>query len=303
MKAFITVGTTEFEKLIETINQEETIQSLLNLGIKELTIQYGHGKIIPEEKLGMKINSFRTKPSILDEFEKADLIITHAGAGSVRESLQMKKPTIVVINDTLMHNHQTEMAQKLSELEAVTYCASPNQLLEILKTYKIEQKKDVIFKGKEHEKMMSDLLKEWCELDDKKKEICVVLGSGGHTMEMLHVLTPFDNEYHDSIKQYDVIVAETDTISPKKMEHIQSSKKIHQIPRSRKVGQSYFTSIFTTLYSLIICFKMMFMISPEILLCNGPGTCVPVCVACWFFNLFKRKKTKIIYLESVCRVT
>ena len=149
-------------------------------------------------------------------------------------------------------------------------------------------------------------MKEWCLngiKEEKKTKMCVVLGSGGHTMEMLHVMKPFDKEYHQNIEKIDFIIAESDTISSQKIEDIQSTKEIHKIPRSRKVGQSYFTSIFTTLYSLLICFQMMFTLSPEVLVCNGPGTCVPVCLACWFFNLFKRKKTKIIYLESVCRVT
>ena len=250
MKAFVTVGTTEFEKLIETINQEETMELFHQLGITEMTVQYGHGKTIPEGKCGIHMTSFTTKPSILDEFEKADLIITHAGAGSVRESLQMRKPTIVVINDTLMHNHQTEMAQKLSELQAVTYCPSPSELKNVLKSFTITPGKDVILKGEKHEKMMNELMREWCEIEpnetEKKKEICVVLGSGGHTMEMMHVLTPFDREYHNTISKIDVIVAESDTISPKKMDNIHSEKTFHKIPRSRKVGQSYFTSIFTT---------------------------------------------------------
>ena len=54
---------------------------------------------------------------------------------------------------------------------------------------------------------------------------------------------------------------------------------------------------------LILPFLIMFSITSDVLLCNGPGTCVPVVLACWFFNLFRKKKTKIIYLESVCRVT
>ena len=308
MKAFITVGTTEFDQLIEIINQEETQNLFKQLNITQLTIQYGKGKTVPLPQEGMIINSFTLKPSILEEFSSADLIITHAGAGSVREALERKKPTIVVINDKLMHNHQTEMAKKLSELNAVTYCSSPNELQTILKTFRIEQGKNIILEGKKHEEFIAECLANWCDIEKKqnekeKKNVCVVLGSGGHTMEMMHVLNPFDNEYHDQLNQYDVIVAETDKISQKKMENIKTEKKFHTIPRSRQVGQSYFTSIFTTLYSLLVCFKMMWTIHADVLICNGPGTCVPVCIACWLFNLLRKKKTKIIYLESVCRVT
>lgn len=35
------------------------------------------------------------------------------GAGSIVESLELKKPLVVVINDQLMHNHQIELAKQL----------------------------------------------------------------------------------------------------------------------------------------------------------------------------------------------
>ncbi|KAL7716987.1 UDP-N-acetylglucosamine transferase subunit ALG14 [Entamoeba marina] len=145
-------------------------------------------------------------------------------------------------------------------------------------------------------------MSEWCELNDtnNKKTICVVLGSGGHTSEMLHCITPIDTYNNDYIKQFEFIIAESDAISSQKISRLQSKKNVHTIPRSRSVGQSYFTSIFTTLYALFVCFKMMYIIDADVLLCNGPGTCVPVCIACWLLHL---KKVKLIYLESVCRVT
>ncbi|EKE42584.1 hypothetical protein ENUP19_0083G0006 [Entamoeba nuttalli] len=304
MKLFVTVGTTEFERLIETINEEDVMKQLSQIGVTEMVVQYGHGKYIPESKAGITVHSFSMKTSISEDFKAADLIITHAGAGSVNEALSVKKPTIVVINDALMNNHQTEIAKKLSELGAVTYCPSPSILKELLSHYTVQPGKDIVLKGKEVDEKIGYLMKEWCGLDkNKDKEICVVLGSGGHTMEMLHVLHPLDELCHDVIKQFDVIVAESDNISSKKLEGIKSKYNVHQIPRSRKVGQSYFTSIFTTLYAIFVCIGMVLKIRPEVLLCNGPGTCVPVCICCWFLNLFQRKKTRIVYLESVCRVT
>ena len=42
-----------------------------------------------------------------------------SGAGSITEALSLKKPLIVVINEALMNNHQTELAKKMSDEE---YC-------------------------------------------------------------------------------------------------------------------------------------------------------------------------------------
>uniref|UniRef100_A0A3Q3G6I3 UDP-N-acetylglucosamine transferase subunit ALG14 n=1 Tax=Labrus bergylta TaxID=56723 RepID=A0A3Q3G6I3_9LABR len=37
-------------------------------------------------------------------------------------------------------------------------------------------------------------------------------------------------------------------------------------------------------------------------LCNGPGTCVPLCVAGLLLGILGMKKVLIVYVESVCRV-
>ena len=62
------------------------------------------------------------KPSILDYFKNADLVISHAGAGSCLEALGAKKPLITVINDSLMNNHQMELAEELSENKNCLCC-------------------------------------------------------------------------------------------------------------------------------------------------------------------------------------
>ncbi|KAJ2890775.1 N-acetylglucosaminyldiphosphodolichol N-acetylglucosaminyltransferase catalytic subunit alg13, partial [Coemansia aciculifera] len=46
--------------------------------------------------------------------DQADLVICHAGTGSILEALHSRKPTIVVVNRGLMDNHQSEIAAELS---------------------------------------------------------------------------------------------------------------------------------------------------------------------------------------------
>lgn len=59
--------------------------------------------------------------------KSAALIIGHAGAGTCLESLKLHKPMIAVVNDKLMDNHQTELADRLAELGHLI-CTIPSQL-------------------------------------------------------------------------------------------------------------------------------------------------------------------------------
>ncbi|NXO22300.1 ALG13 transferase, partial [Cisticola juncidis] len=65
---------------------------------------------------------FRFKESLAEELRSADLVISHAGAGSCLEALEKGKPLIVVINDKLMDNHQLELAKQLHRDGYVLYC-------------------------------------------------------------------------------------------------------------------------------------------------------------------------------------
>jgi beta-1,4-N-acetylglucosaminyltransferase len=69
----------------------------------------------------MQVEYFRFKDSIAEDIQQADLIISHAGAGSCLEALNANKPLLVVINEELMNNHQLELAQQLHEDGHVHY--------------------------------------------------------------------------------------------------------------------------------------------------------------------------------------
>jgi len=130
----------------------------------------------------------------------------------------------------------------------------------------------------------------------------VILGSGCHTSEMFRMLKGLDRVKYKT----KFVIANSDTYSENQLADFIGTKHpeewIDRLPRSRKVGQSYFTSIFTTIiaffYSIILFFKEM----PDIILCNGPGTCVPLCFVALIMRCLFIKKSKIIYVESLARV-
>lgn len=135
---FVTVGTTQFEDLIDVILTNEILTLLQNIQCKSLRIQYGTGKKIDastidqvENRYSIKIDCYDFKANILSDINWSDLVISHAGAGSCIEVLTHRKSLIVVVNDKLMHNHQTELAQQLFIDGHLLYC-TPHTLIETL---------------------------------------------------------------------------------------------------------------------------------------------------------------------------
>ena len=60
---------------------------------------------------------------------QAELVISHCGAGILLECLRSDHATcIAVVNDTLMGNHQSELADKLSN-EGYIYQSTPSKVL------------------------------------------------------------------------------------------------------------------------------------------------------------------------------
>nr|XP_036213235.1 UDP-N-acetylglucosamine transferase subunit ALG13 homolog [Bactrocera oleae] len=97
---YVTVGTTRFDELIDAVASARVLDVLQRRGCQKLVIQYGHGRPVKNSK------------NILHVY---DLIIGHAGAGTCMDILNHGRAGIIVINDRLMGNHQTELAQQLSD--------------------------------------------------------------------------------------------------------------------------------------------------------------------------------------------
>lgn len=132
----------------------------------------------------------------------------------------------------------------------------------------------------------------------------IVIGSGGHTSEMLKIVQHLNRDRF-SYRIY--VMADSDTTSHAKIMSAESftSKKhydIFEIPRSRKVHQSYITSVWTTLYSAVFALRVVFLQKPDLILCNGPGTCVPICVAAFLMRFLFINNNAIVFIESICRV-
>ena len=132
----------------------------------------------------------------------------------------------------------------------------------------------------------------------------IVLGSGGHTTEMLRLVSTLSPSKF-SPKTF--LVADTDAFSLMQLNkaldpvHLQSCE-VMRVPRSREVRQSWLSSVWTTIRALLFCLFNYIKLDCDLLLVNGPGTCVPFCLMAWFMNKVRFSSTKIVFVESICRV-
>ncbi|UJR30388.1 hypothetical protein I4U23_017923 [Adineta vaga] len=134
--AFVTVGTTKFDLLIETIVQDSNVlQTLIDyLHIDKLILQIGNSEMPSYKNLSIPIEFYQYKDSIENDIQQADLVISHAGAGTILQTLEANKPLLVVINEKLMNNHQLEIAHVMKEQGYLHYCTC-STLAETLKKF------------------------------------------------------------------------------------------------------------------------------------------------------------------------
>lgn len=129
--------------------------------------------------------------------------------------------------------------------------------------------------------------------------VLAVLGSGGHTTEMLRIVKILDDEF----MPLSFVYAETDKHSLDQVkEVIEKPYSIRTIPRAREVKQSWKSTVLSTLRAIFHAIPIMFDLRPDLLLLNGPGTCIPLVIAAFVLQLTTNHDVKIVFIESFCRV-
>ncbi|SCV00564.1 LAMI_0G05908g1_1 [Lachancea mirantina] len=163
--ALVTSGATvPFPQLISTVLDPLVLTKLRELGFSRLIVQYGKGFRREFQEMlanasqasnvadtflecaalqrdavdvaqceGLQIIGFALSGKIEQIIvHEAQLIISHAGTGSILDALRAHKRLVVVVNTSLMDNHQAEIADKFAAegylvsatatVESVTQC-------------------------------------------------------------------------------------------------------------------------------------------------------------------------------------
>nr|VWO98775.1 Hormone-sensitive lipase [Ganoderma boninense] len=150
MHVFVTVGSTRFDALVQRVLSEPVLDVLRAKGYRTLDVQCGNSEFDAsllsrdaddhwEGAGGLETSVWRFKPTLKEDYERADLIISHAGtsisrqspscplreptlyalacrapgSGTIIDVLRLRKALIVIPNETLMDNHQAELSDAL----------------------------------------------------------------------------------------------------------------------------------------------------------------------------------------------
>ncbi len=115
----VTVGTQFFDELIDEVDR------LVADGVvrDQVWAQVGLTKNAP-----VHIDSVAFDKDLLGKAREADLVITHAGTGSVCEMIELGRPMIAVVNRTKAANHQREFLEQMSELYDFCWVDGPEHL-------------------------------------------------------------------------------------------------------------------------------------------------------------------------------
>jgi beta-1,4-N-acetylglucosaminyltransferase len=164
----------------------------------------------------------------------------------------------------------------------------------------------------------------------------VVLGSGGHTAEMQSLMRCIDPRKYrqrtyvvssgddfSSSKAFEIeqkiqskcTKEGTSTIGAGEKDPIVGSWEIKVVPRARKIHQPLYTTVFSSIWCLIGCFKALIDAArdstispgeyPDIIVTNGPATAVMVILASVmlkFLGVAPAWKMSSIYVESWARI-
>lgn len=127
MKIFVTTGSAfPFDSLVKFLD--------LNFSndFHEITFQIGKGKYIPQNH-----RYFRFVNNIEQYFKESNLIICHAGAGTIYNLLEQAYPFITVPNFDRKDPHQKDICDYLSEKNLACSIFNFHELKSKIKNYNI----------------------------------------------------------------------------------------------------------------------------------------------------------------------
>ena len=135
MKIFVTVGNTRYNSLIKAIDAHLSSVEF------DIIVQIADGEYISKHH-----EYFRYSNNIEQYFKDADLVITHAGAGTVFQLLEDSRKMLVVPNHDRVDGHQLDLTNYLEKNDFANVCYDLNTIkqcaLEAIRAEHVPYEKD-----------------------------------------------------------------------------------------------------------------------------------------------------------------
>ncbi|KAK3714209.1 UDP-N-acetylglucosamine transferase subunit [Vermiconidia calcicola] len=165
--------------------------------------------------------------------------------------------------------------------------------------------------------------------DEKPAHLLIVLGSGGHTAEMIAMLERAVNEKDERLRldwnsytQRTWVTGTGDTISAQRVKEFEEmattlpAERSHKallvtVPRARAIHQPLLTTPYSSLRCMLACFAILLPSErdfPDIILCNGPAIATILVFTSVLLRFFDVRgchspgKMRTVYVESWARV-
>ncbi|MDY7076300.1 MAG: PssE/Cps14G family polysaccharide biosynthesis glycosyltransferase [Chloroflexota bacterium] len=143
----VTVGTTDFDALIKKMDK---IASTLP---DEVVMQTGNGQYVPKN-----CQHFRFAPSLEPYYDRATIVVSHGGLGTITETLERGKRLISVENTTCHGAHQRELLSTLDEKGHLIWCKDLNNLSDALELARHHEFKQYVPPGCEIHTVIREFL-------------------------------------------------------------------------------------------------------------------------------------------------
>jgi beta-1,4-N-acetylglucosaminyltransferase len=125
MKILVTVGTTRFDSLVKFMDTHAAFTG------HDIEFQIADGAYKPVNYPAL---TFVDHETILAKYRSSDVVISHAGAGTIYQLLDMRKKCIIVPNLDRSDKHQLDIADFLLKYNYAFVAYNFNQIPIFLKT-------------------------------------------------------------------------------------------------------------------------------------------------------------------------
>jgi UDP-N-acetylglucosamine transferase subunit ALG13 len=125
---FVTVGTSlPHDALIQKIDELAESGAIAD----KVVAQIGEGTYQPRT-----IESFRFAPGLEQYFERADVIVSNCGAGTIMENVTRGRRLVTIKNPNVTGGHEWELLKKMTEGGYLIWCRKLEHLKECIRQAK-----------------------------------------------------------------------------------------------------------------------------------------------------------------------